>query len=165
VIRATNGRPRGFQVKLSDRVQTMRPAPICLLSLMFSVSLGAAAVAQAVDGPIQTGPAEIAPVMPADVVQPGTPIATGPLDLTQRRETTTAETLVAAESPTAEVLAAAERAEVEAATEGDRVLEIGPNAALMSSSAEAGEAGGGLLRTNPALQRPDRKKLGLNFRF
>ena len=117
------------------------------------------------EGPISTAPREVYPVMPSDVVSPPAPIATGPIDLTERRETATVETLAAAEAPEAAVMAKAQIAEVQAASADDKVIPIGENAVLQSKSAEAGDAGGGLLRTNPSLQRPNRKNLGLRFKF
>ena len=145
----------------------MRPALISLVALSFSAALGVTAVqAQAFsDGPISTAPREVYPVMPTDVVSPPAPIARGPIDMTERRETTTVETLAAAEAPEAAVMAKAQMAEVQAASADDKVIPIGENAVLESKSAEAGEAGGGLLRTNPSLQRPNRKNLGLRFKF
>ena len=147
----------------------MRPAAICLLALSFSAALGVTCVQaqglDAGDAPISTAPAEVFPVVPADVVAPPAPVATGPIDLTKRRETTTVETLDAAEAPEAAVMAKAQRAEVQAASMNDKVIPLGTNAVLESKSAEAGEAGGGLLRTNPSLQRPGRKNVGLRLKF
>ena len=145
----------------------MRPALISLVALGFSAALGmTTAQAQSIaDGPISTAPREVYPVMPSDVVSPPAPIATGPIDLTERRETTTVETLAAAEAPEAVVMAKAQIAEAQTASADDKVIPIGENAVLQSKSAEAGEAGGGLLRTNPSLQRPNRKNLGLRFKF
>ena len=147
----------------------MRPALIPLVALGVSAALGVATVqAQAIaagDGPSSTAPREVYPVMPSDVVSPPAPLATGPIDLTERRETTTVETLAAAEAPQAAVMAKAQMADVQAASADDKVIPLGENAVLESKSAEAGEAGGGLLRTNPSLQRPNRKNLGLRFKF
>jgi hypothetical protein len=148
----------------------MRPAAICLLTLSFSAALSVAAAqaqvpAAAFEGPIVTAPPEVGP--PAvNVVAPSIPTApAAPIDLTQPRETTTAEAVAAVEAPRAEALASAERAEVLAEADDDKVIELGGNAELATSAVQVGEAGGGLLRTNPALQRPNRRPMGLKFKF
>lgn len=155
----------------------MRPAAICLLSLSFSAALGfGSAQAQGLDGPIVTGPAEVFAAPQRNVVPPALPKAAVapvvPVDLTQPRETVTAATLAAVEAPQAQALAAAERAEVEAEAMADtqkaterKVVELTGDASMSGSALAVGDAGGGLLRTNPALQRPGRNPMGLRFKF
>jgi hypothetical protein len=147
----------------------MRPAAICLLSLSFSAAMGfASAQAQtgsaAFDGPIVTGPAEV--FAPANIVAPSTPTSPiAPVDLTQARETVTAEIVASVQAPQAQALASAQRAEIVADADQDKVIELGGSAQLATSAMQVGEAGGGLLRTNPSLQRPGRRPMGLKFKF
>lgn len=156
----------------------MHSASICLLSLGFSAALAAgAAQAQPLqgpfDGPIATAPAEVFETAPANVVAPAVPTAPiASVDLTKPRESVTAETVAAIEAPGAQALAAAERADVEAEAEAEqaraserKVVELTGDASLSASALAVGDAGGGLLRANPTLQRPGRKPMGLKFKF
>jgi hypothetical protein len=141
----------------------------CLVSFGFLATFGLASahaqpLGQDVDGPIATARLAITPA-PVDDVVPAQPLPTGPINLVEGRAVASAETLAAMDSPQAEAMAASQRAEVELAAEDGKSIEIGPNATLSSRSADAGEAVGGLLRTNPSLQRANRKKIGLAFKF
>jgi len=155
----------------------MRTASICLLSLGFSAALGlASAQAQALDGPIVTAPAEVFATAPrsANVVAPALPRQrVAPLDLSPPRETVTAATLAAVEAPEAQALADAGTAEVAAEVESETAQAAERNAvqltgdpSLSSSALAVGSGGGGLLRNNPALQRTERRPVGLmKFKF
>jgi len=154
----------------------MRTASMCLLSMGFSATLCvAAAQAQSLEGPITTGPAEVSAraAMSANVVAPALPRQRiAPLDLSQPREIVTAATLAAADAPQSQGLADAGVAEVAAeveletakVAEGDAV-ELTGDPSLSSSALAVGSGGGGLLRTNPQLQRTERRPVGLKFKF
>lgn len=157
----------------------MRPAVICLLSLSFSAALGFGSVqaqSLAADGPITTGPAEVFARAPANVVAPSVPRApaapVAPVDLTVPRETVTAATVAAVEAPQAQALATAEQSEAaaealeeQALATDKKIVELTGDASMSASALAVGGAGGGLLRTNPSLQRPDRRPMGLKFKF
>jgi len=133
----------------------MRSRTLCLAGLGLILSFGAqSAHAQSPDGlnaPIATGPARAAPLPPPTSGQ--TPFGPAvPRDLA---------------TPRAEVETLTSSAEAGALfdQEEDRIIEIGPNAFFGAQSVDAGEAGGGFLRTNPDFQRKDRKQVGFRFKF
>lgn len=153
----------------------MRSAAICMFILGFS-GIVAASPARAQDGfdaPIVTAPPEVFEPAPARVAAPAMSTATiAPVDLSKPRESVTAETVASVAAPEAQALAAAELADAQAEAEAERtraaekkVVELTGDASMSASALAVGEAGGGLLRSNPALQRPGRKPLGLKFKF
>ena len=155
----------------------MRSAAICMCILGFS-GVVAAAPARAQDGfdaPIATAPPEVFEPAPASVAAPARATAAAaiaPVDLSKPRESVTAETVASVVAPEAQALATAELADAQAEAEAEqtraaerKVVELTGDASMSASALAVGEAGGGLLRSNPALQRPGRKPLGLKFKF
>ena len=143
----------------------MRTVVISLLSLAIA-PVGAGMVnaqtfAPDFDGPIATGPLDYA--APAVTAPNVSTFPAVPADVTHLDLTTSATTEAAApvDSKTTETLTAAE----EAFGETDKVIELSDSATLGSRVVGAGEAGGGFLRTNPSIQRADRKQLGVALKF
>lgn len=140
----------------------MRTLVIALFGIGFSAALDGSASAQGLDAPIATAPSELAADDPALAqAGPGAPSAT--IDLTRPRETVTAEALSATDIPDRPALAGS--TEVERPARAQKMVPLSPTSSFGSHTVGAGEAGGGFLRTNPALQRANRKQVGFAFRF
>lgn len=141
----------------------MRTVAISLMSLAIAtVGVGvsqAQTSASDFEGPIATGPIDYTPSSSAPTASsavPAIPTAVPLLDLSAPTEPAppadpqTVETLTVAEAPF---------------DEPDKVIELSDTVTLGSRKVEAGEAGGGLLRTNPDLNRAGRKQLGFSVKF
>ena len=137
----------------------MRALLIPLIGIGFSAALSASAFAQGLEAPIATAPREV--TADETVAAPQAPPAT--IDLTRPRETVTAEALSGADGSDRAPLTGS--TEVGSAAQASKTVPLSPTASFGSHTVGAGEAGGGFLRTNPSLQRGDRKQLGFAFKF
>lgn len=124
----------------------MRTLAISLISLAFAVSGAGFAAAQ--DEPITTAPSEVTIPAPTQ------------LDFTTPRTEVRAET-----TTSAAVLEDVQREAEQRRTGARLIMELSDGAAIVSQRVGASEAGGGLLRANPDLNRRDRKALGFAFKF
>lgn len=137
-----------------------------LISLSFAASLGiGAAHAQPAadwDAPIVTGPAAApahGPVNPAATA----PASNGPLALVNNAAPFPAAA-ARPEAPT-EAVTSSTISQAEQADTPDRIIEISPTMSVGSRRLFEDKASGGLLRSNPGLQRADRKSFGFGMKF
>jgi hypothetical protein len=145
----------------------MRSVEISLMSLAIATAGAGVASAQTFtpdfDGPISTGPLDyVEPVVTAPCASTvhAVPAVARPLGLTPSAAAA-AGPPAPADPQTTETLTVAE----ETFEETEKVIELSDDATIGSRVVGAGEAGGGFLRTNPSIQRPDRKQLGVALKF
>lgn len=143
----------------------MRTVAISLIIVAIETASAGVANAQTFapdfDGPIATGAMDyVHPTVTAPNVSTveAVPTVATPLDLTAAAAT---EPAASVDPKTTETLTAAE----ETFEDTNKVIELSDNATLGSRVVGAGEAGGGFLRTNPSIQRSDRKQLGVALKF
>ena len=143
----------------------MRTVAMSLISLAIATAgagvVNAQTFAPNFEGPIATGPLDYVPpavTAPNATTVVAVPAVVTPLDLTAAAAAGPAAPV---DPQTTETLTAAE----DAFGETDKVIELSDSATLGSRVVGAGEAGGGFLRTNPSIQRADRKQLGVALKF
>lgn len=137
-----------------------------LISLSFAAALGAsAALAQPAadpDLPIRTGPQAVPAERPTNP-EATAPASNGPIAYVNN-SAPFPEAPVRPEAPT-EAVTTTPLSQAERDAAPNRIIEIAPNMTVGSRRLFEDKAAGGLLRSNPGLQRADRKSFGFGMKF